>query len=67
MGARPIASMDSLRFAEPKTDADKYFIQQIVAGISAYGNCIGIPTVGGDTAFDDAYAHNPLVNVMSVG
>ena len=67
MGARPIASMDSLRFAEPKTDADKYFIQQIVAGISAYGNCIGIPTVGGDTAFDDAYAHNPLINVMSVG
>ncbi|PAK84206.1 phosphoribosylformylglycinamidine synthase subunit PurL [Lentilactobacillus parakefiri] len=67
MGARPIASMDSLRFAEPKTDADKYFIQQIIAGISAYGNCIGIPTVGGDTAFDDAYAHNPLINVMSVG
>lgn len=67
MGARPIASLDSLRFATPKTDRDNYFIQQIVAGISAYGNCIGVPTVGGDTAFDDAYEHNPLVNVMCVG
>lgn len=67
MGARPIASLDSLRFSAPKTDSDKYFIQQIVAGISAYGNCIGVPTVGGDTAFDDAYEHNPLVNVMCVG
>ncbi len=67
MGARPIASLDSLRFAAPKTEADRYFISQIVAGISAYGNCIGVPTVGGDTAFDDAYANNPLINVMSVG
>lgn len=67
MGARPIASLDSLRFAEPKTDEDRYFISQIVAGISSYGNCIGVPTVGGDTVFDDAYKHNPLVNVMCVG
>ncbi len=67
MGARPIASLDSLRFGNVKNDADKYFISQIVAGISSYGNCIGVPTVGGDTAFDDAYQNNPLVNVMCVG
>ncbi|WP_283679639.1 phosphoribosylformylglycinamidine synthase subunit PurL [Lentilactobacillus sp. Marseille-Q4993] len=67
MGARPIACLDSLRFGEPKTQADSYFISEIVAGISAYGNCIGVPTVGGDIAFDDAYEHNPLVNVMCVG
>ena len=67
MGARPIACLDSLRFSTPKTDEDRYFISQIVAGISSYGNCIGVPTVGGDTTFDDAYEHNPLVNVMCVG
>lgn len=67
MGARPIASLDSLRFGTPRTAADRYLISQVVAGISAYGNCIGVPTVGGDMAFDDAYDHNPLVNVMSVG
>lgn len=67
MGARPIACLDSLRFSAPKTDEDRYFISQIVAGISSYGNCIGVPTVGGDTSFDDAYEHNPLVNVMCVG
>lgn len=67
MGARPIASLDSLRFGTPRTAADRYLISQVVAGISAYGNCIGVPTVGGDMAFDDAYDHNPLVNVMCVG
>lgn len=67
MGARPIACLDSLRFSEPKTNEERYFISQIVAGISSYGNCIGVPTVGGDTTFDEAYAHNPLVNVMCVG
>lgn len=67
MGARPIACLDSLRFGTPKTDEDRYLISQVVAGISSYGNCIGVPTVGGDTAFDDAYEHNPLVNVMCVG
>ncbi|PIO82269.1 phosphoribosylformylglycinamidine synthase II [Loigolactobacillus backii] len=67
MGARPIALLDSLRFSEPKTAHDKYLINQIVAGIAAYGNCIGVPTVGGDTAFDATYATNPLVNVMCVG
>ncbi len=67
MGARPIACLDSLRFMEPKNDNDKYLISQIVAGISSYGNCIGVPTVGGDTTFDDNYKNNPLVNVMCVG
>ncbi|AQW21028.1 phosphoribosylformylglycinamidine synthase II [Lentilactobacillus curieae] len=67
MGAQPIACLDSLRFGEIKNQNDSYFISQIVAGISAYGNCIGVPTVGGDVAFDDAYSKNPLVNVMCVG
>lgn len=67
MGARPIASLDSLRFGTPRTAADRYLISQVVAGIAAYGNCIGVPTVGGDIAFDDAYSQNPLVNVMCVG
>lgn len=67
MGARPIASLDSLRFGTPRTAADRYLISQVVAGIGAYGNSIGVPTVGGDIAFDDAYSQNPLVNVMCVG
>jgi phosphoribosylformylglycinamidine synthase subunit PurL len=62
MGARPIALLDGLRFGEP----DWHF-GQAVAGIAHYGNCVGVPTVGGECAFDDAYAANPLVNAMCVG
>jgi phosphoribosylformylglycinamidine synthase subunit PurL len=62
MGARPIALLDGLRFGAP----DWHF-RRAVAGIGAYGNCIGVPTVGGETVFDDAYAANPLVNAMCVG
>jgi len=62
MGARPIALLDGLRFGEP----DWHF-RQAVAGIAHYGNCVGVPTVGGECAFDDAYAANPLVNAMCVG
>lgn len=67
MGARPIAVLDSLRFGELDNDRTKYLVEEVVAGISGYGNCIGIPTVGGEVAFDPCYAGNPLVNAMCVG
>ncbi|WP_251867457.1 phosphoribosylformylglycinamidine synthase subunit PurL [Enterococcus malodoratus] len=67
MGARPIAMLDSLRFGELNTPRTKYLLEEIVAGISGYGNCIGIPTVGGEVAFDPCYEGNPLVNAMCVG
>lgn len=67
MGARPIAILDSLRFGELDTERTKYLLEEIVAGISGYGNCIGIPTVGGEVAFDPCYEGNPLVNAMCVG
>ena len=62
MGARPIALLDGLRFGGP----DWHF-RRAVAGIGHYGNCTGVPTVGGETVFDEAYAANPLVNAMCVG
>ncbi|HZO98185.1 MAG TPA: phosphoribosylformylglycinamidine synthase subunit PurL [Gaiellaceae bacterium] len=62
MGARPVALLDGLRFGAP----DWHF-RRAVAGIAHYGNCVGIPTVGGETVFDEAYAANPLVNAMCVG
>ncbi|MGB9679088.1 MAG: phosphoribosylformylglycinamidine synthase subunit PurL [Thermoanaerobacteraceae bacterium] len=67
MGARPIALLDSLRFGIPNDKKTKYLIENIVAGIAGYGNCMGIPTVGGETYFDDSYKENPLVNAMCVG
>jgi phosphoribosylformylglycinamidine synthase subunit PurL len=67
MGARPIALLDSLRFG-PLTDAqNKYLFEGVVAGVGGYGNCLGIPTVGGEVYFEDAYSDNPLVNAMCVG
>jgi len=65
MGARPIALLDSLRFG-PLPASARHF-EGIVAGIGGYGNCIGIPTVGGEVYFEDCYANNPLVNAMCVG
>ena len=62
MGARPIALLDALRFGAP----DWHF-ERAVAGIGHYGNCVGVPNVGGECVFDDAYAANPLVNAMCVG
>jgi phosphoribosylformylglycinamidine synthase len=62
MGARPAALLDGLRFGSPGFAFDR-----AVAGIGHYGNCVGVPTVGGDTVFDPAYAGNPLVNAMCVG
>lgn len=67
MGARPIAFLDSLRFG-PLTDAHtRYLFAHVVSGIGGYGNCVGIPTVGGEAVFDPSYQYNPLVNAMCVG
>lgn len=68
MGARPVAMLNSLRFGE--LDASKrvkFLFEEVVAGIAGYGNCIGIPTVGGEIQFDPCYEGNPLVNAMCVG
>ena len=65
MGARPIALLDSLRFG-PLPDSRHHF-EGVVAGIGGYGNCVGVPTVGGEVYFDECYAGNPLVNAMCVG
>lgn len=68
MGARPIALLDSLRFGMPQGDSHiQHLLHGVVGGISWYGNCIGIPNVGGETWFDKSYAGNPLVNAMCVG
>lgn len=67
MGARPIALLDSLHFGEINRPRIKYLINEVVAGIGGYGNCMGIPTVGGEITFDSCYAGNPLVNAMCVG
>jgi phosphoribosylformylglycinamidine synthase len=65
MGARPVALLDSLRFGP--LPASRHHFEGVVAGIGGYGNCIGIPTVGGEVYFEDCYAQNPLVNAMCVG
>ncbi|TAK23423.1 MAG: phosphoribosylformylglycinamidine synthase subunit PurL [Chloroflexota bacterium] len=67
MGARPIAILDALRFGPLDSARNRYLFQGVVGGISAYGNCIGVPTVGGDISFAECYRGNPLVNVMAVG
>ncbi|MFP5246020.1 MAG: phosphoribosylformylglycinamidine synthase subunit PurL [Thermoanaerobaculia bacterium] len=67
MGARPIASLDSLRFGSLDAPRMKYLVDGVVRGISGYGNCIGIPTVGGETSFHPSFNGNILVNVFSLG
>ena len=67
MGARPIASLDPLRFGSLDNTRTRYLFDGVVAGIASYGNCLGIPTVAGDVYFEDSYEENPLVNVMSLG
>ncbi|MEE8613002.1 MAG: phosphoribosylformylglycinamidine synthase subunit PurL, partial [Nitrospirales bacterium] len=67
MGARPIAILDSLRFGELDLPKNKYLLKGVVSGISWYGNCIGVPTVGGEISFNDIYSKNPLVNVFCLG
>ena len=67
MGARPIASLNSLRFGNLKDAKTKHLLSGVVKGIGHYGNCFGVPTVGGEIYFEDCYHTNPLVNAMSVG
>ncbi|MDA8344149.1 MAG: phosphoribosylformylglycinamidine synthase subunit PurL [Thermaerobacter sp.] len=67
MGARPAAFLDSLRFGMPGTGRTDYLLRGVVAGIAHYGNCVGVPTVGGDLYFHPSYERNPLVNAMCVG
>jgi phosphoribosylformylglycinamidine synthase subunit PurL len=73
MGARPIAVMDPLRFGNPvRPDGtpdplQRHLVDGIVRGVGGYGNCVGVPNIGGETVFDDCYAGNPLVNVFAIG
>ncbi|MEG6617291.1 phosphoribosylformylglycinamidine synthase subunit PurL [Peptococcaceae bacterium 1198_IL3148] len=67
MGARPIAVLDSLRFGTLDDARTRYLFSGVVAGVAGYGNCIGVPTVGGEVYFSPSYEENPLVNVMCVG
>ena len=67
MGARPIALLNSLRFGPLTDPSNRYLLEGVVAGISGYGNCIGVPNVGGEIVFSRSYAGNPLVNAMCVG
>jgi phosphoribosylformylglycinamidine synthase II len=79
MGARPIAVMDPLRFGDPGGWTDgagrerpvdafqRHLIDGVVRGVGGYGNCVGVPNIGGETVFDDTYAGNPLVNVLAIG
>ncbi len=67
MGARPIASLNALRFGSPDHEKTRHLLAGVVGGIGGYGNCIGVPTLGGETGFHDAYNGNILVNAMTVG
>ena len=67
MGARPVANLNALRFGDPKNARTRHLVSGVVAGIAGYGNCMGIPTVGGETNFHAAYNGNILVNAMTVG
>jgi phosphoribosylformylglycinamidine synthase len=67
MGARPLASFDSLRFGDLAEPLQRRLLEGVVAGVGHYGNCVGVATVGGEVAFDPCYAGNPLVNVLTVG
>ena len=67
MGARPIASLNSLRFGKLEEDKTQHLLSGVVHGIGHYGNCFGVPTVGGEIYFEECYHTNPLVNAMSVG
>ncbi len=67
MGARPVALMNALRFGSPEHPRTKHLVNGVVAGIGGYGNCVGVPTVGGECNFDESYNGNILVNAMAVG
>jgi len=67
MGARPIAVLDALRFGDPADARTRHLVDGVVHGVGGYGNCVGVPTIGGELVFDPTYAGNPLVNVMAIG
>src|SRR3712207_599034 len=67
MGARPLAVMDPLRFGRPDAEDTKRVLPGIVAGVGGYGNCLGLPNIGGEVVFDESYQGNPLVNALCVG
>jgi phosphoribosylformylglycinamidine synthase len=67
MGARPVANLNALRFGDPELPRTRSTIDGVVRGIGGYGNCVGVPTVGGEVGFHPAYNGNPLVNAMTVG
>ena len=67
MGAHPVAVLDSLRFGRLDNDKTRRLFEGVISGISGYGNCVGVPTAGGETYFDEAYQDNILVNVMCIG
>ena len=67
MGARPIAVMDPLRFGDPENPDTRRVLPGIVSGIGGYGNCLGLPNIGGEVVFDDTYQGNPLVNALCIG
>ncbi len=67
MGARPIAVLDALRFGDPSSARTRHLVDGVVHGVGGYGNCVGVPTVGGELVFDPSYEGNPLVNVMAIG
>src|ERR1700750_1786016 len=67
MGARPIANMNALRFGDPNHPKTRHLVSGVVAGIGGYGNCVGVPTVGGEVNFHPSYNGNILVNAMTVG
>ena len=67
MGARPIAVLDALKFGDPALPRTRHLVRGVVRGVGGYGNCVGVPTVGGELVFHPGYAENPLVNVMAVG
>jgi len=67
MGARPVANLNALRFGAPQHPKTRHLVSGVVSGIGGYGNCVGVPTVGGETNFDAGYNNNILVNAMCVG
>jgi phosphoribosylformylglycinamidine synthase len=67
MGARPVAVLDALRFGDPGDARTRHLVDGVVRGVGGYGNCVGVPTVGGELVFDPSYQGNPLVNVMAIG
>ena len=67
MGARPIAVLDALKFGDPSEARTRALVRGVVRGVGGYGNCVGVPTIGGELVFHPSYTDNPLVNVMAIG